>query len=294
MFVNNGHLAGIVPVASQPYDFSFPWHDCLQPIGKNYLAIERSILECAFAGCDTIWVVVNDDMQPLIKSRLGDYAQDPVYIFRKYDPGHIKEHNKLIPIYYVPIHPNDRGKRDCLAWSALHGANTSYRVSAGMSKWLTPSRYYVSFPYAIYDPSIVREYRQQIMSKQTFYLEYEGKTVKDGMYLGFTFNEEEYKNYRDHLRETSTGAYKPVPTGKYPSEKLPLEERYSARFFSLDKVFGIGDTSGANVVETPHYFNIDSWEGLRTYLGSDHRIYRHNTLLTGKKFNRIGEDIEEE
>jgi hypothetical protein len=73
-----------------------------------------------------------------------------------------------------------------------------------------------------------------------------------------------------------------------------MEERYSARYFSLDKVFGIGDTSGANVVCIPDYFNIDSWEGLRIYLGSDHRLYRQNTLLTGKKFNRIGEDIEEE
>ena len=85
------HLAGIIPVAGQPLDFNFPWHDCLQPIGKNYLAIERSALECAFAGCDTIWIACNDDMQPLIKSRIGDYVQDPVYIFREHDPGNIKE-----------------------------------------------------------------------------------------------------------------------------------------------------------------------------------------------------------
>ena len=163
-----------------------------------------------------------------------------------------------------------------------------------MSKWVAPSRYYVAFPYGIYNPSIVREHRISISSNKDFYLSHSGSTVKDGEYLGFTFGEEQYKSYRDHLRETSTGAYKPADSGEFPSEKLPLEERYSARFFSLDKVFGIGDTSGANVVETPHYFNIDSWEGLRTYLGSDHRIYRHNTLLTGKKFNRIGEDIEEE
>jgi len=294
MFVNNGHLAGIVPVASQKLDYNFPWHDCLQPIGKNYLAVERAVLECAFAGCDTIWIVANDDIQPLIKSRLGDYVQDPVYIFREHDPGYIKDNNKLITIYYTPIHPSDRDKRDCLAWSVLHGADTSYRVSRGMSKWVAPSRYYVAFPYGIYNPSIVREHRINISSNKDFYLSHSGSTVKDGEYLGFTFGEEQYKSYRDHLRETSTGAYKPADSGEFPSEKLPLEERYSARFFSLDKVFGIGDTSGANVVETPHYFNIDSWEGLRTYLGSDHRIYRHNTLLTGKKFNRIGEDIEEE
>ena len=73
-----------------------------------------------------------------------------------------------------------------------------------------------------------------------------------------------------------------------------MEERYSARHFSLDKVFGIGDNSGAKIVSVPDYFNIDSWEGLRTYLGSEHRLYKNKVLLAGKKFNRIGEDIEEE
>jgi len=33
---------------------------------------------------------------------------------------------------------------------------------------------------------------------------------------------------------------------------------------------------------------------LRAYLGSDHRVYRHNSLLKGKLFHRIGEEIEEE
>jgi hypothetical protein len=288
------HIAGIIPVAGQPLDFNFPWHDCLQPIGKNYLAVERSVLECAFAGCDTIWIVCHDDMQPLIKSRLGDYVQDPVYIFREHDPGNIKENHKPIPIYYVPIHPSDRDKRDCLAWSVLHGANTSYRVSSRLSRWVVPSKYYVSFPYGVYNPSPLREKRDLISSSEPFFVSHENKTVRDGEYLGFAFGEDEYKSYRDHLKNISTGAYKPAQPGQYPSEKLPIEERYSARFFSLDKVFAIGDTSGANIACIHDYHNIDSWEGLRDYLGSDHRIYRHNTLLTGKKFNRIGEDIEEE
>ena len=37
--INSFHLAGIVPVAGQKLDFNFPWHDCLQPINKDYLAV---------------------------------------------------------------------------------------------------------------------------------------------------------------------------------------------------------------------------------------------------------------
>ncbi len=288
------HLAGIVPVAGQPLDFNFPWHDCLQPIGPDYLAVERAILECAYAGCDTIWLTCHTDMQPLIKKRLGDFVEDPVYINRKYDPGFPSERRKKIPIYYVPIHPNDRDKRDCLAWSVLHGANTAHYISKNISKWITPDKFYTAFPYGVYDFKFLREYRKKILSDEGFFVSWNGATVKDGHYLGFCFTPEEFKEYRRHLRTEATGAYYKSEDGELPTVKLPIEERYSARHFSLDKVFGIGDTSGANIACVHDYFNIDSWEGLRAYLGSDHRIYRHNTLLAGKKFNRIGEDIEEE
>ena len=32
------NLAGIIPVAGQPLDFNFPWHDCLVPrlLGVEY------------------------------------------------------------------------------------------------------------------------------------------------------------------------------------------------------------------------------------------------------------------
>jgi len=97
------HLAGIVPVAGQKLDFNFPWHDCLQPIGKNYLAVERAVLECAYAGCETIWVVCHNDMQPLIKHRLGEYVLDPV--FYKEQGLALKENNmkyQFIMCQYTP------------------------------------------------------------------------------------------------------------------------------------------------------------------------------------------------
>ena len=289
------HLAGVVPVAGQPLDFNFPWHDCLQPIGADYLAVERAVIECAWAGCSTIWVVCHDDMQPLIKHRLGDYILDPVYVNRKHDRGGIANNQRQIPIYYVPIHPKDRDRRDCLAWSVLYGANSAHYISKSISKWTIPDKFYTAFPYGVYDMRFLREHRRAISSDQGFYLSCDGKTIKDGLYLGFSFTPEEFIEYRKHLRQSSTGEYVPSKNGEIPKERLPLEERYSARYFSLDFVFGIGNTSGANVVSVPDYHNIDSWEGLRTYLGSDHKLIRHNSLLKGKSYNRIGEEeIEKE
>ena len=76
------HLAGIIPVSGQDLGFNMPWHDCLMPVAQNYLAVERAVVECAYAGCETIWVVCHDDMQPLIRHRLGDWVSDPVWEYR--------------------------------------------------------------------------------------------------------------------------------------------------------------------------------------------------------------------
>ena len=40
-FISKGfHLAGIIPVAGQPHDFNFDWHDSLMPIAQNYIMFQ--------------------------------------------------------------------------------------------------------------------------------------------------------------------------------------------------------------------------------------------------------------
>ena len=232
------HLAGIVPVAGQPLDFDFPWHDSLMTIAPNYLAVERAVVECAWAGCETIWIVCNDDMQPLIRHRLGDYIYDPVTMGRNYGIKPTDE-RKPITIYYTPIHPKDRQKRDCLAWSVLYGAQVAFDTSKQISQWVTPDRYYVAFPYGIYEPEVLREHRKEISSRRDFCLTYKDRTVRDGEYLGFTFTDKDFVAIRKHFRQNSTGMYKSTLDGSIPRDKLPLHERYSARNFSLEEVFEI-------------------------------------------------------
>ena len=66
------HVAGIIPVAGLKSDFDLPWHPSLMPIAPNYLAVERAVAECAYAGCNTIWVVCNDDVTPLVRHQVGE------------------------------------------------------------------------------------------------------------------------------------------------------------------------------------------------------------------------------
>jgi hypothetical protein len=102
-----------------------PWSDVMMPIAPNYLAIERSVVECAYAGCETIWIVCSDDIEPLIRHRLGDYIQDPVMLYRFDDFLYDKTlRQKPIPIYYVPISAHDRNHKDSMGWASLLFART--------------------------------------------------------------------------------------------------------------------------------------------------------------------------
>ena len=209
------HLAGIVPVAGQPLDFNLPWHDCLMPIAHNYLAVEHAIQECAMAGCETIWIVCHNDMQPLIRHRVGEWVLDPgaptTGLFAS-------DYERRIPVFYVPIHPKDRYKRDCLGWSVLYGALTAYHMSKALSKWVIPDKFYAAFPYGVYPLDIVKANRSKFSTGKTHCLTYNGKSIKTGHHLGFTFGAEDFKECRRIIRKESTYAW------NEEGKRIPLKE----------------------------------------------------------------------
>lgn len=261
------HLAGIVPLISESGDFGMMWDDSLTPIAPNYTAIERAVVEAAWAGCETIWIVANDDVSPLIKHRLGEWIQDPRFLgFRK------RADDKRIPIFYIPLKAKDRGVRDCLPWNILYGTWAAYWVCRRLSKWVIPDRYYVSFPYGVYyedSPNIIRE---EISTDKPFYFSHNGKTVKDGKYLGFTYTGEQFIKYKSLLR-----------TFKYDAIKLKLEDIFGSDIIEKE----------ATILEVPWYYSIDSWEGYREYLGSeDSAEIKHpgKEIIPIRQWNAVGED----
>jgi len=97
---NAFHLAGVIPIAGRPLEYNMDWHDCLMPLAPNYTMIEASVYECAMAGCETIWVVCNDDVAPLVRYRVGDYVEDPIWASRQHAKKPRLERLQ-IPIFYV-------------------------------------------------------------------------------------------------------------------------------------------------------------------------------------------------
>ncbi len=267
--LNSFHLAGIVPIAGQPLEFGFPWHPSLNPLDVDYLAIERAVYECAMAGSETIWVVCHREVQPLVKKTVGEWIVDPCSGQGPMATDTIRR----IPIYYVPIHPKDRNRRDCLGWSALYGALSAYWISRKMSKWLIPDMYYTAFPYGVYPVEFLREHRRDISSRKKFLLKSEGKTIKDGLPLGFTFDGEDFKNCRRNVREESINMF--GPDGK----KLPIKKRYTARHFPLDKVFeGVIIGENSKLAEVPWFYDISTWCGYKDYIASGKKLDKYKEM----------------
>jgi len=260
------HLAGIVPCGGQPLDFGMEWPDFMMPIAPNYTMIEAAIMECAWAGCETIWVCLYEDTAPLVRHRIGDFVQDPVWAWRSKDPQPTAK-QKRIPIFYVPVHPKNRFRRDCLSWSVIEGALSAFKVSATVSKWIYPNKYWVSFPYGYFDPQLLREHRLKISSTKNFLITHKGQSPEQGVHTSFSFGKDEFVRFRKQIRKGTGHFANEVDHRGLPNKKLPIEERYSARWFDLESVFV--DLEAENQIDIDEFYDLSSWDKYRNYLCSD-------------------------
>ena len=284
------HLAGIVPISGQKrVDYVFPWHDCLMPLSKDYYAIQRAVYECALVGCEVIWVVSDLEFQPLIKEIVGEWIMDPCSLDSPHRLRETFEH-KRIPIHYLPIHPKDRDRRDCLAWSILYGANVANRIAAKFSKLAITDKFWVSFPHGIYDPECLRELRKGTLNnplkkrKKNFYLTYHKESIISGTQLGFSMTQEQVSKLTRGFKDMEVGdRYYEGSTRK----RRPVSESFTGRFFSLDKVFEkMYDSQETEAFEVSNFYQIDKFSEYRKMLGSSMELSKPNAITRFERKKR--------
>ena len=275
------HLAGIIPVANLQTDFNFNFPEVLIPLNNGFTAIQKSVIECAYAGCSTIWIVANPDLAPVVRKTVGDWTYDPVYLGRsQYGEG--SEHRREIPIYYCNIMPKNIDRRDSYGWSVLSGIYASWITANKISKWVVPNKYYVSFPMGVFNIYEIRKHRKLINDNQNnFFLTHQNKTVKDELPLSFTMFENDYLNCRRDINSKTTKQYYNTEKGEqYPSRKLPLEERWSARKFNFSEVFEKLCIDNAHTYNSKYFFDISTWGGYNEYMRSKFILESPYYLLT--------------
>ena len=177
----------------------------------------------------------------------------------------------------------------------IQGALTALKTSSNISKWVIPDKYYVSFPYGIINPDSIWKSRRKISSPKNFYLSSNEKTVQDNLYASFTFGKEEFVEYRKNIRK-GTGAYttEVLDERGIPRSKLPLEKRWSARFFDLKTVFGGLSLEGSNILEV-EFYNIGNWNEYLSLMGTEFskNIKRPPLeMFSYKEFNPIAKDLD--
>jgi hypothetical protein len=276
------HLAGIIPIANYDSDIEVGFPSVLLPVCNGFSLIQRSVFECAMAGCDTIWIVANEDLAPVVKNTIGEWAYDPVYYKRDFSSKFYSELRKEVPIYYVGIKPKDLDRRDSYGWSALEGIYSAYMTSYRISKWLTPEKYFISFPFGICDPHQAREHRKEIRDTKTnFFYKFLGNTAKQNLLLPFTMTGDDFKLCRRAINKKTTREYLPPSPGQqYPDQKLPLHERWSARHFSFSEIFENVNEDNALFEDLSWFHDASTWEHYVRYISSENIVIRPFEGLT--------------
>jgi len=72
------------------------------------------------------------------------------------------------------------------------------------------------------------------------------------------------------------------------SERLPAEEQYSARFFSIEKVFEPLNFNN-NILKLDWFYDMSAWKDYKKFMGSKHFLKRP-APMTGGTLPSIGAD----
>jgi hypothetical protein len=112
-------------------------------------------------------------------------------------------------------------------------------------------------------------------------MSYEGKTVLDNVPLSFTMFNKDYINCRRSVNKATTKDFYNTEEGEiYPSRRLPLKERWSAKSFSLNQVLSELDTTDAFLYNVDWYGDLSTWQGYLDYLSSENLFKKPHELLT--------------
>lgn len=283
------HIAGIVSTIDQSVDFKSDWPDYMMPVARNYLAIERAVFECAYAGCSSIWVVCNDNVAPLLRRRMNDFVVDPAFNNFKFKNQYHKyvSQRRIVPIFYVPMHPKYKDRVDSLGFSILHGARYARSVGRRLSAFIEPTMFYTAFPFGTYEPKTVRIFRKHMYKGTPVMAMYDGKSAKDNEYLGFSFKPSDIQSFIDIIK---AGARRTFRDENNELQNLPLEERWEAKHYTLNKIFGNYNPPEIFTKNIKWYRNISTWDGYRKFLGSDYSFYlteRKPMFMRARRFEEF-------
>jgi len=233
------NLVGLIPLEGEQENFLLPWSDCMMPVSHKYLAFERAIVEAVTVGCNSIWLISYGGVGTLVKDRVGQWVRDP-------STKELRSQIK-VPVHYVQIKPDGLSQNE--SWSVIRTAKMVYGVHRKISQWVLPNRYYVSFPLSVYQTENLLDFRRDIRNRGGFFLSFNGKTIKDGERIGFSFNNNELIELENCYHQCKIDRAAPTLKNIFGGIKFWEKE--------------------VTEVELPFHYDISCWENYCLYLGSE-------------------------
>ena len=84
---------------------------------------------------------------------------------------------------------------------------------------------------------------------------------------------------------------RPPGTSWTDNEFLPIEERWSARFFKPEDVFAPLNLDEAHLIEVDHFYNINSWEEYVSFISASKSLTikkPESSILLRSSYNKVG------
>tara|TARA_R100001509_G_scaffold158609_2_gene123992 strand:- start:399 stop:728 length:330 start_codon:yes stop_codon:yes gene_type:complete len=92
---------------------------------------------------------------------------------------------------------------------------------------------------------------------------------------------EDFKICRRWINKRTTREYlPPKPNEKYPTQRLPLHQRWTARHFGFDEVFHELNVDNSVIVEPSWFYDVSTWEGYEQFIASGKKPQYLSYLLT--------------
>jgi hypothetical protein len=160
---------------------------------------------------------------------------------------------------------------------------------SSLSNWTKPSKYYVRFPHSYFPAWQIRDHRKILSGDKNCYITFRGEGVKDGSLCSFTFGKDDWVKFRRVIR-AGTGL-RPPGTTHEDGLKLPIEERWSARWFKPSDVFAPLDYTSSHQIEVENFFNIRGWNEYCTFVGHSESLQirkPESSIFLRTSYNRVG------
>ena len=235
----------------------------------------------------------------MLRRHLGEWVEDPAWWYRK--TATPAAYRLQIPIFYIRMTEKDKRQRGSAAWAIIHAARVANKMAANVSKWTMAARFFVTFPWSGINFWEFKQHRRDTALTRNFYFTHKNKSAWTNEYIPFAFNQADLRAMKKNFSAKNKLVFKRIgefiPNDQSWFERLPKEEQYSGRHFTIQQLLEPVNNDTYKSLEISEYYNVYTWDGLQHAISNfQFRRPKRRYLRSGQEsriLQRIGVNTDE-